>query len=150
AIPFLFPALRVEDSYYCDGGLRLNTPLSPALRLGADRLLVIGLRHVPTPEEDAALATQRQTNYPTLTYLTGKVLNALLLDHIDYDVDRLALMNAILEAGTQAYGPEFLPRINEAIERLRGTPYRVVQHVYLQPSRDLGVIAAECVGHRPA
>jgi NTE family protein len=37
AIPFLFPAPRIDDAYYCDGGLRLNTPLAPALRLGADR-----------------------------------------------------------------------------------------------------------------
>jgi NTE family protein len=150
AIPFLFPALRVDGGYYCDGGLRLNTPLSPALRLGADRLLVIGLRHVPTPEEDAVLAAHREGNYPTLTYLTGKVLNALLLDHVDYDVDRLVFMNAILETGIQTYGPEFLTRMNATIEGLRGNPYRVVQHVYLQPSRDLGMIASECVDHRPS
>jgi NTE family protein len=150
AIPFLFPALRIEGSYYCDGGLRLNTPLSPALRLGADRLLVVGLRHVPTPEEDAALAIPRENNYPTLTYLTGKVLNALLLDHVDYDVDRLTITNAFLETGLRTYGPDFVDRMNDTIEQLRGSPYRVVRHVYLQPSRDLGVVAAECVAHRPA
>src|SRR5206468_11049629 len=43
AIPFLFPAPRIDYAYYCDGGLRLNTPLAPALRLGADRLLIVGL-----------------------------------------------------------------------------------------------------------
>jgi NTE family protein len=151
AIPFLFPALRVGDSYFCDGGLRLNTPLAPALRLGADRLLIVGLRHVPTPEEDAALAAHRERNYFSLPYLTGKVLNALLLDHVDYDVDRLRLVNAILDTGVRAYGPEFLPRINEVVRRLRGNPYRIVRNVYLQPSRDLGVLAAECLEHaRPA
>ena len=149
AIPFLFPSLAVDGDYFCDGGLRLNTPLAPALRLGADRLFVVGLRHVPTADEDAALASHRVASFPSLTYLTGKVLNALLLDHVDYDVDRLTLMNAILETGVRAYGPDFLPRMNETIERLRGSPYRVVRHVYLQPSRDLGVIAAECVEHRP-
>jgi NTE family protein len=147
AIPFLFPALRVGDSFFCDGGLRLNTPLAPALRLGADRLLIIGLRHLPTPEEDAALAAHREQNYFSLPYLTGKVLNALLLDHVDYDVDRLRLVNAILDTGVRAYGPEFLPRINEVVRRLRGNPYRIVHNVYLQPSRDLGVLAAECLEH---
>lgn len=151
AIPFLFPALRVGDSYFCDGGLRMNTPLAPALRLGADRLLIVGLRHVPTPEEDAALAAHREQNYFSLPYLTGKVLNALLLDHVDYDVDRLRLVNAILDTGVRAYGPAFLPRINEVVRRLRGNPYRIVRNVYLQPSRDLGVLAAECLEHaRPA
>src|SRR5581483_1065667 len=150
AIPFLFPALRIDGAYYCDGGLRLNTPLAPALRLGADRLLIVGLRHVPTPEEEQALGAHREANYSSLTYLAGKVLNALLLDHVDYDVDRLRVVNAILDTGTRAYGPEFLRRINAVIEELRGTPYRVVKSVYLQPSRDLAVLAAECLHeHRP-
>jgi NTE family protein len=148
AIPFLFPAPRIDGAFYCDGGLRLNTPLAPALRLGADRLLIIGLRHVPTPEEEAALGASREANYGSLTYLAGKVLNALLLDHVDYDVDRLRVVNAILETGAHTYGPEFLRRINETVEALRGTPYRIVRHLFIQPSRDLGVIATECLAHR--
>jgi len=152
AIPFLFPAPRIDGAYYCDGGLRLNTPLAPALRLGADRLLIVGLRHVPTPEEEAALGAHREANYSSLAYLAGKVLNALLLDHVDYDVDRLRVVNAILDKGTQTYGPDFLHRINEVIQELRGTPYRVVRNVYLRPSKDLAVIAADCLEHhrRPA
>jgi NTE family protein len=150
AIPFLFPAPRIDGDYFCDGGLRLNTPLAPALRLGADRLLIIGLRHLPTPEEEQALAGHRQKNYAALSYLAGKVLNALLLDHVDYDVDRLRLVNAILDTGTRTYGPDFLVRINETVEALRGTAYRVVRNIYMQPSRDLGVIAADCLeNHRP-
>jgi NTE family protein len=152
AIPFLFPAPRIDGAYYCDGGLRLNTPLAPALRLGADRLLIVGLRHLPTPEEEAALAVHREGNYSSLTYLAGKVLNALLLDHVDYDVDRLRLVNAILDTGARAYGPDFLRRINAAIEEAGGTPYRVVRNVYLRPSQDLAVVAADCLEHhrRPA
>ncbi len=149
AIPFLFPAPRIDGAYYCDGGLRLNTPLAPALRLGADRLLIVGLRHMPTPAEEAALAAHREANYSSLAYLAGKVLNALLLDHVDYDVDRLRLVNAILDTGARAYGPEFLRRINQVIEEMRGTPYRVVRDVYVLPSRDLAVMAAECLeAHR--
>ena len=149
AIPFLFPAPAIDGSYFCDGGLRLNTPLAPALRLGADRLLIIGLRHVPTPEEEAAVARARETDYSSLTYLAGKVLNALLLDHVDYDVDRLRLVNAILDTGVKTYGPDFLAHINQTIMELRGTPYRVVRNIYLRPSRDLGAIASECLdAHR--
>lgn len=147
AIPFIFPAPRIDDGYFCDGGLRLNTPLAPALRLGADRLLIIGLRHLPTPEEEAALSPHRENNYTSLAYLGGKVLNALLLDHVDYDVDRLRLVNAILDTGVRAYGPDFMQRINAVIEEMRGTPYKVVRNVYLLPSRDLGVIAADCFAH---
>jgi NTE family protein len=145
AIPFLFPAPAIDGSYFCDGGLRLNTPLAPALRLGADRLLIVGLRHIATPEEETILGEQRESNYSSLTYLGGKVLNALLLDHVDYDVDRLRLVNAILDTGMRTYGPEFLQRMNETIVDLRGTPYRVVRNIYLRPSRELGVLAAECL-----
>jgi len=81
-------------------------------------------------------------------FLAGKVLNALLLDRVDYDADRLRLFNAILEEGRRIYGEEFLTRINEPIVRSRGTAYRIVRDLFLQPSRDLGVLAAECLAHR--
>src|SRR5947208_6983498 len=150
AIPFIFPALKIDDGYFCDGGLRLNTPLAPALRLGADRLLIVGLQHHPTPEEEAHLAPRREASYNSLAFLGGKVLNALLLDHVDYDVDRLRLVNGILDTGIRAYGPDFLPRMNETIEALRGTPYKVIDNLYLRPSRDLGVIATDCLEqHHP-
>src|SRR5207245_145188 len=74
---------------------------------------------------------------------------ARLLDHVDYDADRLRLVTAILDTGARAYGPDFLPRINQAIEQMRGTPYRVVRDVYVLPSRDLAVMAAGCLeAHR--
>jgi len=147
AIPFLFPAVRVGAGYYCDGGLRLNTPLAPALRLDADRLLIVGLRHVPTPAETEARGRAREQEFGSIPYLAGKVLNALLLDHVDYDVDRLRVVNAILDTGTQAFGPDFVPRVNAAVEKAGETPYRYVKNVYLQPSQDLDAIAAECAGH---
>src|SRR5262249_52799853 len=112
AIPLMFPAVRIDGAYYCDGGLRLNTPLAPALRLGADRVLVIGLRHPRSPLEEDRLAHRRVGNYANPMYLLGKALNALMLDRIEYDVDRMRLFNAILDGGTRLYGPEFLQRIN--------------------------------------
>ena len=148
AIPFLFPALRIDGGFYCDGGLRMNTPLSPALRLGVDRLLIVGLRHRPTPDEDEAdRAEQRVQAFPSLAYLGGKVLNALLLDHVDYDVDRLSVLNTILEAGASTCGPEFLGRVRSALRPIGDDPYKIVRYVYLQPSADLGGLAAECIGH---
>jgi len=149
AIPLIFPAIRIDRTYYCDGGLRLNTPLSPALRLGADRVLVIGLRHPRTPEEEDRIAHRREANYASPIYLAGKALNALLLDRIEYDVDRLRLFNAVLEEGVRAYGTDFLTRINQPIVAQRNTPYRIVRDLLLRPSKDLGVLAAECLQHQP-
>lgn len=149
AIPLLFPAVRIDRAYYVDGGLRLNTPLSPALRLGADRVLVIGLRHPRSPEEEDRLARRREASVGNPTYLVGKALNALILDRVEYDVDRLRLFNAILESGVAAYGADFLRRVNEPIVALRNTPYRIVRDLFLRPSKDLGVLAADCLRHQP-
>ena len=91
----LFPAVRVASTYYADGGLRLNTPLAPALRLGADRVLVVALRQNPQQASEAALAEQRVEDYGSPLFLFGKVLNALLLDHIDTDLARMRVMNEI-------------------------------------------------------
>jgi NTE family protein len=148
AIPLIFPAVRVDGAYCYDGGLRLNTPLAPALRLGADRVLVIGLRYQRTPVEEDRIARGRLANYASLTYLAGKALNALLLDRVEHDVDRLRLFNAILERGVRAYGPEFLARINEPIAAMRSNPYRIVEDLFLRPSKDIGAIAADCLEHQ--
>ncbi len=146
AIPLLFPAIRIGDSFYCDGSLRLNTPLAPALRLGADRVLVIGLHHRRAEGEAVPLVPEASAGSPA--FLAGKVLNALLLDRVDYDAERLRLFNAILEEGRRVYGEDFLERINEPIIRNRGTGYRIVRDLFLHPSRDLGALAAECLAHR--
>jgi len=115
------------------------------LRLGADRILVIGLRHPATAEEEDRIARRREASFVSPTYLAGKALNALMLDRIETDVDRMRLFNEVLKTGVQAYGEEFLDRINEPIVRLRKRPYRVVRDVFLRPSQDLGVIASEAM-----
>lgn len=148
AIPLFFPAVRIGRHFYCDGGLRLNTPLSPALRLGADRLLLVALRHPPDPEGDMATPSPRETAYGNPAYLIGKVLNALMLDHIDYDLQRMRLMNALLLGGKQAFGDEFLPKVNEIVRATRGSDYRVIQDCVIRPSEDLGRLAGRCYAER--
>jgi NTE family protein len=148
AIPLFFPAVRIGRHFYCDGGLRLNTPLSPALRLGADRLLLVALRHPPDPAMDAAVPSPREASYGNPAYLVGKVLNAMMLDHIDYDLHRMHLMNGLLLGGEQAFGPTFLPRINEIIRASRGADYRVVRDCVIRPSEDLGRLAGRCYAER--
>lgn len=148
AIPLFFPAVRIGRHFYCDGGLRLNTPLSPALRLGADRLLLVALRHPPDPETPGVVPSPREQAYGNPAYLVGKVLNAMMLDHVDYDLQRMRLMNSLLLGGEQAFGPEFLPKINEIIRASRGTDYRVVRDCVVRPSEDLGRLAGRCYAER--
>ena len=139
AIPMLFRSVKIDESYYCDGSLRQNTPLSPALRLGAEKVLIISLKHRPTAGDPPA---RPLTSYPTTPLLMGKVLNALMLDSTDYDLDRLLRFNQMLEAGRRVFGRDYVTKMNEATAHLRGPPYRIVQDLVLRPSRDIAQIAS--------
>jgi NTE family protein len=141
AIPFLFPAVRIGERYFVDGGLRMNTPLSPALRLAATHVFVIALKHrTSRRDEGSDDASDDVITQPA--FLLGKVLNALLLDQLDVEIGRMQVVNAILEEGEQVFGREFLPRINEAVRDRRGQGFRTVQTRVIRPSQDLGRIAA--------
>lgn len=150
SIPMLFPAVRVGSSYYADGGLRLNTPLMPAMRLGADRILVISLTHDPTEAELAERTEKAVASYGNPLFLFGKVLNALLLDPVDSDLRRMRLINEILIDGEKAFGDDFLDGINVLSTRERGLPFKVIDDLVIRPSRDLGVLAGEVLEERRA
>ena len=143
AIPLLFPAVRVASTYYADGGLRLNTPLAPAVRLGADRVLVIALRQDPRQAHEAALSEQRVEDYGSPLFLFGKVLNALLLDHLDTDLARMRVLNEVLADGEKAFGPDFTARLNEVSLRERGQAFRRIEDLVIRPSADLGQLAGQ-------
>ena len=143
AIPLLFPAVRVASTYYADGGLRLNTPLAPALRLGADKVLVIALRQEASQASEAMLGEQHVADYGNPIFLFGKVLNALLLDHLDTDLARMHVMNEILSHGEQVYGDDFVDKINEAALRERGQAFRRIDDLVIRPSADMGRLAGQ-------
>ena len=143
AIPMLFPSVKIGDEFFTDGGLRQNTPMSPALRLGADRLLLISLRHVAAPNKE--LERERTEAAPKPLFLAGKALNALLLDHTEYDLQRMQRINLILEAGNASFGPQFEQMMNHELVRLRGAPLRRIQAVHIRPSEDIGALAADFV-----
>src|SRR5260221_6903241 len=141
ALPILFPAVAVGERFFCDGGLRQNTPLSPALRLGADKVLVIGLRHKPPAGENEV--PEESMPFPGAAFLVGKILNAFLLDHIDYDLDRLRRFNAVIEAVRAAESSVDVKRFDEVVTKMRGAPYRTIGEYVIRPSADLGEIAAQ-------
>jgi NTE family protein len=141
AIPWIFPAVDIEGDVYCDGGLKLNTPISPAVRLGADRLLVIGLRHAESKEEVSIHAKERIDQFPSAPFLLGKILNALLLDKTEYDLNRLERFNALLDAGEKAFGPSFEEALGTVMRPLRGSPYRKVETLLVRPNEDIASVA---------
>lgn len=145
AIPFLFPAVRVRDTYYCDGGLRQHTPLTPALRLGADRVLVIGLRYAHPATLGDPIAEERLEQFRSVGFLAGKVLNALLIDRLEYDVAHMRVINQVLQAGINACGEGHLEHITPEVEKVRGMGFRMVRDAFVQPSQDMACIAARHV-----
>jgi NTE family protein len=146
AIPVLFPAVRVGAEFYCDGGLRQNVPLSPARRLGADGMLVVSPRHLPLARPDEPEIRANEEAFPSPLFLLGKTLNALLLDRLDSDIDRLRRINMILEAGCRTFGENFLDQINAAMGNPPGKQgMRPLATVLVRASEDLGKLAAEFV-----
>ncbi|HEY8374890.1 MAG TPA: patatin-like phospholipase family protein, partial [Nannocystis sp.] len=145
AIPVLFPAVRVGDQLYADGGLRQQTPLRPAMRLGATRLLVVSLRHVPDEEELRQIRHEAEGTFPSALFMLGKVLNVLLLEKIEADIERVRRINQILAAGEREFGPDFAARLAGAMRNEKSTAYEKVDTLLIRPSQDIGRIAFETV-----
>jgi len=142
AIPFLFPAVQIGEHFYVDGGLRQNTPLSPPVRLRADRIVVISVRHAPEIGAEERTYAEQVITQPA--FLLGKVLDALLLDQLEAELQRIELINAILERGREICGDEFRTRLNTSVRELRGVGLRPIETCVIRPSEDLGRLAADC------
>lgn len=139
AIPLVFPPVEIDGYLHCDGGLRLNTPMAPAIHLGAERLLVIGVS-TPQTAGGAQLAPGR---FPGAQFLLGKVMNAFLLDHLNSDLVALDRTNKLIRHGTRVFGARFLEELNIESATEGVAPRRIVDFVAVRPSTDIGRIAAE-------
>jgi NTE family protein len=150
AIPIIFAPVRVRtevgECYFGDGGLRLVTPFSPAIRLGASRVFAIGIRcsgaadalsraELHAGEEShGGLASIHQ---PPLAQIFGVFMNAIFLDHLDADLDHLKRMNELLGAnghGRRPHRRTTAARVSE--------PMRRVEPLVIGPSSDLAIVAA--------
>lgn len=122
ALPIVFPAVRIGGRWFGDGGIRLTAPLSPALHLGADRILAISTRRVRSRTEADSPSV---TGYPPPVQVAGVLMNAIFLDLLDEDALRLSRVNQLL-AGLDP-------------DKRRGM--RRVRLLTLRPSADLGRLA---------
>ncbi len=124
ALPFFFPAIEIDHAWYGDGGIRLTAPLSPAIHLGAKRIIAISTRYARSREEAERRAV---TGYPPPAQVAGVLLNAIFLDLLDADALRLQQLNSL-------------------IDRLPPEAWNGLRHVdllILRPSQDLGRLANE-------
>jgi NTE family protein len=130
ALPLFFPAIEVDGEWYGDGGMRLTAPLSPAIHLGADKIIAISTRYARSRAEADKPAVD---GYPPPAQILGMLLNAIFLDLFDADaltMDRVNRMIADLPA-----------------DKRRGM--RAVKLLVLRPSRDLGQLANEYEAELP-
>jgi NTE family protein len=147
AIPLLFPTRRIGEHYYCDGGLRFNTPIAPAIRAGAERLVIVSVRHERTQREIAAVEESDAGIGRELSpvFLVGKLLNALLLDPVAYDLQVLERLNQVMEVLEETLDADDLERIQSVWIKHRGAPYRRIRSLVFTPSRDLGRVAGDFI-----
>ncbi len=130
ALPLFFPAVKVDGSWFGDGGIRLTAPLSPAIHLGADRLLAISTRYARNHQEAAAPVIN---GYPPPAQVAGVLLNAIFLDVLDADALATQRVNRLIRD---------LPE-----EARRGL--RPVELLVVRPSRDLGRLANDYEARLP-
>ena len=129
SLPLVFPAARLADGWHGDGGIRLTAPLSPAVSLGADRIVAISTSVEPGQSE-----ADRPTNdYPPPATILSVLLEAVFVDMLDSDAAELRRMNRLIDQH---------PRSQEL-------GLRRVEALVLRPSQDLSVIASEFENELP-
>jgi len=136
AIPLLFSPVQLGDRWYMDGGVRHNTPLSPALHLGAQSLLIITVGGVRAPSGFSG--------FPGVGQIVGKLLDSIFLDRVAFDLDRLSRINDIVEAAT-SLGEDETARFHEALHTVGRPGYRKVPYAAVRPRADLGALASEMI-----
>lgn len=127
AIPLLFPSVQVGDRWFGDGCVRNAHPCAPSIYLGADRLFVVGVRRRTMTADDVRALTNND-RAPSVARVINLLLNAVLLDGVELDVERMERVN------------EFVRRV--PAEHHSNLNYRPVKHVLVSPSADIGELAA--------
>ena len=130
ALPFVFPAVKIGSEYHGDGGIRLAAPLSPAVHLGARRILAMSTGYQRTPTEAAIPVV---SGYPPAAQILSQLVNAVFLDAIDEDVVRMERMNELLR--------KMAPHERGGL--------KPIELLVLRPSIDLGKLAGEYERYLP-
>lgn len=125
AIPLLFPAVKIHREYFGDGSVRFLAPVSPALHLGADRVMIIGVAGTERAERKA----MEGHRYPTLAEIAGQVLDSVFVDSLNSDLEQLQ-------------------RVNQTLERIPGAALpdldlRPIETLVISPSRNLASLSGK-------
>lgn len=130
AIPLFFPPESIGESWYGDGCLRQTTPLSPAIHLGAEKIIAIGIRAPHSVERQRDLAFMANRN-PSIGQIAGVLMNAVFLDAMEADVERLSRVN------------QTLYHLDKQKREDHFSTLRPIPILMLRPSQDLGAMTAQ-------
>lgn len=123
AIPIFFPSVEIAGRYYGDGAVRNTSPLSPAINLGAERIVAISVR-----EPNSAATSSPPSGPPSIAQIAGVLLDAVMLDAIEVDMDHSQRVNQ---------SAMLCPK------ETTGAPFRKVDVLWIQPSADFTALARE-------
>ena len=124
AVPMVFPPVRIGNEFFGDGAMRQATPLSPAVHLGADRILVIGIR-----DETGDQSPEAELEQPSFAQIAGYMLDTLFMDGLYSDLERITRINELIDAVAEQRRRASLARM------------RAIDTMLIVPSEDLRVIA---------
>lgn len=130
ALPILFPAERIGNEYFGDGGMRMVAPLSPAIHLGARRILVIGTR-----DEKPDLPPESPADYPSAGEIGGYLMDTIFMDRLNADLARMKRINQTLKLVTE--------------EKRQQTSLTNISSLVIKPSKDLRHVTQAHVGEIP-
>lgn len=125
SIPLLFPPTVVDGAFYADGGFRNTTPISPAIHMGSNKILMIGVRYSGKDSQ-----SQDSKKEPGVARIAGSILNALFFDTLDIDLERINHINEIIRS------------VHRDIKTDR-SDYSVVDYKMIRPTEDIAKIAQE-------
>ncbi len=133
AIPFIFAPVRINREYFGDGSIRQIAPISPALHLGAEKILIIGNRQEELPEPPR----RRVISEPSIAQIAGHALDSIFLDSLATDIERIQRINRTIEV------------IPEEQRRQHGIELRKVDVLVISPSQNLGELALRYLQELP-
>jgi len=134
AVPMIFPPVMLGGEYFGDGAMRQATPLSPAIHLGADRILVIGVRDETA---DRVADPDKPQEFPSLAHIAGYMLDTLFMDGLYSDLEHMARINQLIDSVPESHRTGPLARM------------RAIDTMVIVPSRDIREIAHECRKEMP-
>lgn len=136
AIPMLFPPIQIGSEFYGDGCVRNNTPCSPPIRMGADKLFVIGVRTQNNNVAPETAAHPNMSEPPSIIRIINTLLNAVLLDSVEQDVRRIQRINQFIEEASNG-------------GQLESSDLKAIPALCISPSEDIGLLARSHAHHLP-